>query len=184
MFTIRVQIKNQVLEELAMKKLIGFWGPGALLVILSLTLMWTVPATADHHMNAADGVKNVYICGCGPACGCDMMADKAGNCPCGKPLLERRVLKEDADKVYVCACADGCNCALDKADPTKCGCGKELRAYPKKPSSGCAHGMQPGGGCDKPCGEKKAVGCDKPCCEKKTAGSDKPCDVKPAAEAK
>jgi hypothetical protein len=130
-------------------------GAGALLVLLSLVLLWIVPAVADHHMKADASIKNVYICGCGPACGCNMMAEQPGKCACGKELIEKKVLKEDADKVYVCACADGCNCAMDPNDPTKCGCGKELRAYPKKPMGGCAHGMAPGGG-----------GCDKPCCAK------------------
>ena len=157
-------------------------GIGALFVLLALVLLWIVPAVAEK---AEDTIRNVYICGCGPACGCDMMAEKPGKCACGKDLLERQVLKEDADKVYVCACGDHCKCALDKNDPSKCGCGKELRAYPKKkPEYGCAHGMQPGGGCDKPCCAKPQAGCDKPCCEKKAAGCDKPCAAKAAAEAK
>jgi hypothetical protein len=119
------------------------------MVLVSLVLLWTVPATADHHQAAAAAVKNVYICGCGPACGCDMVAEKAGSCPCGKPLIEKQVLKEEADKVYVCACPEGCKCSLSASDPTKCSCGKELRAYPKTGKVACAHRMQ--GGCDKPC---------------------------------
>jgi len=118
-----------------------------LMVLLTLVLLWTVPATAT------DAVKNVYICGCGPACGCNMMAEKPGACPCGKPMIETQVLKEDADKVYVCACGDRCKCALNQAEPTKCSCGKELRAYPKAGNPGCAHAMP--SGCDKPCGNKQ-----------------------------
>ncbi|GEM_PF-1422960 len=130
-------------------------GIGALLVVLALVLLWIVPAMAEQQ-KADEAIKKVYICGCGPACGCDMMAEKAGNCACGKDLIEKQVLKEDADKVYVCACPDGCKCKADPANPGKCACGKDLRAYPKKkPEYGCAHGMQPGGG-----------GCDKPCCVK------------------
>jgi hypothetical protein len=122
----------------------------ALMVLFTLILLWTVPATADHHMQAANAVKNVYICGCGPACGCNMMAEQPGNCPCGKPMIEKQVLKEEADKVYVCACADNCKCGLNQADPAKCACGKELRAYPKAGKAGCAHGMG-AGGCASPC---------------------------------
>ena len=135
----------------------------ALMVLFTLLLLWTVPATADHHLPAADAVKadaikNVYICGCGPACGCNTVAAQPGNCPCGKPLIEKQVLKEDADKVYVCACPEGCKCGLDQADPTKCACGKELRAYPKAGKHGCAHGMGAGA-------------CDAPCCAKQPAAA-------------
>lgn len=117
----------------------------ALMVLFTFVLLWTVPATAD------DAARNVYVCGCGPAANCDKIADQPGNAPCGKPLIEKQVLKEDADKLYICACPEGCKCGLNQADPTKCACGKELRAYPKDRKFGCAHGMQPGGGCDKPC---------------------------------
>ena len=137
-----------------MQKQKSSWGVGALLVVLSLVLLWIVPAMAEQQ-KADASIKNVYICGCGPACGCNVMSEQPGKCACGKDLLEKKVLKEDADKVYVCACADGCNCAIDQNDPTKCACGKELRAYPKHQQHGCAHGMQPGGGCDKPCCVKK-----------------------------
>lgn len=122
----------------------------ALMVLLTLVLLWTVPATADHHMAAGDAVKNVYVCGCGPAAKCDTVSEQPGKAPCGKPLIEKQVLKEDADKIYVCACGPECKCGLNQADPAKCACGKELRAYPKAVKPGCAHGMG-AGGCDKPC---------------------------------
>jgi len=142
------------------------WGAGALLVLLSLVLLWTVPASADNHMKTADVPKTVYVCGC-----CNTVADQPGEAPCGMTLVEKQVLKEDADKIYVCACGPDCKCGLNAADPTKCACNKELRAYPKKPMGGCAHGMAPGGG-----------GCDKPCCAKPPC--EKPCCAKPQAEAK
>jgi hypothetical protein len=145
----------------------------ALMALFTLVLLWTVPATADHHIKAADAVKSVYICGCGPACGCNMMAEKPGTCPCGKPMIEKQVLKEDADKVYVCACGDGCKCAPDQADPTKCACGKELRAYPKVGKAGCANAMQ--GGCAHAmqggCAHAMQGGCDSPCCARQPASA-------------
>lgn len=131
----------------------------ALMVLLSLVLLWTVPAAADHHMKAAEAPKTVYICGCGPAANCNAVSEQPGKAPCGMPLIEKQVLKEDAENYYVCACPEGCKCGLNAADPTKCACGKELRAYPKAGKAGCAHGMP--------------MGCDKPCCAKQ-----------PAAEAK
>jgi len=134
----------------------------ALVVMAALVLLWTVPATADHHQAAAEAVKNVYICGCGSAANCDALAEQPGKAPCGKPLIEKQVLKEDADNFYVCACPEGCKCGLSESDPGKCSCGKELRAYPKDRKVACAHGMP--AGCDQPCCEKPR--CDKPCCDK------------------
>jgi len=153
-----------------MRKELSLWGGGALVMLLSLVLLWTVPATADHHMQADDAVKKVYTCGCGPMAGCDRISEQPGTAPCGKPLIEKEVLKEDADKVYVCACADDCKCKLSATDSDKCACGKELRAYPKNPAMGCAHGMQPEGGCDKcaSCAKKpNCSGCPKPAAEAK-----------------
>ena len=143
----------------------------ALMILLTMVLLWTVPATAAHHEKAADAVKNVYVCGCGTAAKCDKVSAQPGNAPCGKPLIEKQVLKEDADNVYVCACPEGCQCGLSDSDPTKCACGKELRAYPKGAQMGCAHGMQPGGGCDKPCTQAMPADCGKNCasCPKKAA---------------
>lgn len=141
----------------------------ALLVLLTLVLLWTVPVTADQHQPAA-AVKNVYVCGCGPAANCNAIADQPGKAPCGKPLIEKQVLREDADKIYVCACADDCKCSLNLNEPSKCACGKELRAYPKTGEMGCAHGMPKGGGCDKHCDScpNKA---DCSCCAKMPAAA-------------
>jgi hypothetical protein len=112
-----------------------------LMMFVTMALLSTVPAAATHHQAAADAAKHVYICGCGPAAKCSMAADQPGNAPCGKPLLERQVLREDADAIYVCACADDCKCSLDPADPTRCACGKELRAYPKSADQRKPHAM-------------------------------------------
>jgi hypothetical protein len=159
----------------------NLWTPG-ILALFALSLFWIMPATAAHHEQAAAAVKNVYVCGCGPTAQCDRISDQPGNAPCGKPLIEKQVLKEDADKVYVCACPDGCKCGLNQADPTKCACGKELRAYPKASKFDCAHGMKPGGGCDKPCAQQATAGCDKPCAPGAKAGGDKPCNKQPVTE--
>jgi hypothetical protein len=153
-----------------------FWTPAVLLVLLSLSLLWTVPVSAEK------AGKHVYICGCGTAVGCDKMAAEPGKAPCGKDLLEKPVLKEDADKVYVCACPEGCKCGLNQADPTKCACGKELRAYPKTGKMDCPHGMK--SGCDKPCAPAAKAGCDKPCAPTAPAEGNKPCCAKPQVQAK
>lgn len=136
----------------------------ALMVLFTLVLLSTVPATAAHH--EAAGAKMVYVCGCGPEAKCDAVSAQPGNAPCGKPLVEKQVLKEDADKVYICACPDGCKCGINEADPTKCACGKELRAYPKAAKPDCDKA-----GCDKPCVPSAQAGCDKPCCAKAPAAA-------------
>ena len=46
----------------------------ALMVLFTLVLLWTVPATA------ADAAKHVYVCGC-----CEMVSDQPGKAPCGMP---------------------------------------------------------------------------------------------------
>lgn len=116
----------------------------ALVILASLLLLWTVPATADHHQPKADAVKHVYLCGCGPAGGCERVASEPATAPCGKPLVEKKVLKEDAEFLYVCACPAGCDCGLSETDPTKCSCGQDLRAYPQVGKPGCVHGAPEG----------------------------------------
>ena len=125
----------------------------ALVTLVALALLWTVPVTAAQQQAATDAVKQVYVCGCGPATACNAIAAQPGKAPCGKPLIEKQVLREDADNVYVCACPEGCKCGVSVSDPGKCACGKELRAYPKQARPGCAHGMGCAG-CNKPCGAK------------------------------
>jgi hypothetical protein len=125
----------------------------ALVMLCALALLWTVPVTAAQQQNGADAAKQVYVCGCGPAADCNAIADQPGKAPCGKPLLEKPVLKEDADYVYVCPCPAGCQCGLSASDPTQCSCGKTLRAYPKQARSGCMHGSGCAG-CNKPCGAR------------------------------
>jgi hypothetical protein len=116
----------------------------ALVILVSLLLLWTVPATADQPQAAADTVKKVYICGCGPAGGCERVASEPATAPCGKPLVEKQVLKEDADYLYVCGCPQGCSCGLSESEPTRCSCGQELRAYPQVGKPGCVHGAPEG----------------------------------------
>lgn len=131
----------------------------ALVVLATLLLLWTVPASADHHMKPAEAAKTVYVCGCGPACACQTIADQPGKCRCGKELVERQVVKEEADKVYVCACPDGCKCGAGQGEPVKCACGKEPMVFPKAGKmAGCAHQMG-----DKAAAEPCA------CCAKKPA---------------
>ena len=86
-----------------------------------------------------------YVCNCGPDCKCGSNAAKPGNCSCGKPMIMKQVLAEDATNYYVCGCAD-CTCnAKNPKDPSQCSCGKALKAFPKKGAYSCAC---PGCDCD------------------------------------
>ncbi|PLX98823.1 MAG: hypothetical protein C0623_11255 [Desulfuromonas sp.] len=85
-----------------------------------------------------ESCAKVYTCACGDGCSCDTVSAKPGKCSCGKDMMERNVLKDDADNIYVCGCGAGCNCTAASADGTKCSCGKELKAYPKANKAGCA----------------------------------------------
>jgi hypothetical protein len=86
-----------------------------------------------------------YVCNCGPECQCGSNAAKPGNCACGKPMVLKKVLAEDAANYYVCGCPD-CKCdALNPKNPKQCSCAKELKAFPKKGAYTCAC---PGCDCD------------------------------------
>jgi hypothetical protein len=122
----------------------------ALVMLCALALLWNVPDTAAQQQGATDAVKHVYVCGCGPTADCNAIAAQPGKAPCGKPLVDKPVLKEDADHVYVCPCPEGCECGLSATEPGKCSCGKELRAYPKQARVGCMHNSGCAG-CTKPC---------------------------------
>jgi hypothetical protein len=145
----------------------------ALIALCSFALLWTAPATADQPQ--ADPAKFVYICGCGTEVGCNVIFAEPGQAPCGRPLIERQVLKEDAAQLYVCACPESCKCGLNPDDPSKCACGKALRVYPKPGTqvTGSAHHMPvaaqpPCAGCPKHadcagCPKAKAAEVQAPC---------------------
>jgi len=85
---------------------------------------------------APDGYR--YVCNCGPDCKCGSNAAKPGNCACGKPMIMKKVLAEDAANYYVCGCPD-CQCdAKNPKDPAQCSCGKALKPFPKKGAYACA----------------------------------------------
>ena len=83
----------------------------------------------------------VYVCNCGEACACDTISKAAGNCACGKPLVQTKVTKVEKGKIYVegqtkafksvgkyvCACGSKCKCKTISQKPGKCGCGKEMK---------------------------------------------------------
>ena len=91
------------------------------------------PGSAPAPAKAEKGYK--YVCGCGDNCACGTNGDKPGTCVCGKPLVYKKVLKEDNLNYWICPCDSD---ALDPKDPTMCACGKKLMSFPKKGRYGCA----------------------------------------------
>jgi len=91
------------------------------------------PAVAVGPAQAAPGYK--YVCGCGPACDCDATANKPGRCGCGKPLIYKKVIREDSGYYWVC---QGASDELSKDDLFKCADGKPLQAMLKKGGYVCA----------------------------------------------
>lgn len=77
-----------------------------------------------------------YVCNCGTSCDCDTMADKPGDCTCGKPMVYRKIVREDSSYYWVCL--GGSDNAVSKDDPFKCTDGKPLQALLKKGRYVCA----------------------------------------------
>ena len=74
----------------------------------------------------------IYICGCAMAKGCQTFFKNPGNCPCGKPLFKKQVIREDAEYYYVTHDAEvDCTCQHTGTDHTECDCGKDLYALAK-----------------------------------------------------
>jgi hypothetical protein len=87
----------------------------------------------------------VYACNCGDKCPCKTMSTNAGNCTCGKPMVQAKVTKVEGGTAmlsaegwesarsfpttgkYMCACGAECKCDTISQAPGKCTCGKEMK---------------------------------------------------------
>ena len=115
------------------------------LVMMFMTLLaGGVAQAADTHKGhlTLKMGDEVYVCGCGEACPCRMMALKAGKCTCGKDLVKAKVTKVEKDTAtvtingkeevfptkgkYTCACGEACKCGSISQVPGKCVCGKDM----------------------------------------------------------
>lgn len=84
----------------------------------------------DTGKSAAEGYR--YFCNCGPDCNCGSSDVKPGNCTCGKPMVQKKILAQHADSLYICGCPD-CACdALNPKNPSQCSCEKPLKRVLKK----------------------------------------------------
>jgi hypothetical protein len=116
------------------------------LVVLALSLVVAAAgllfADKGNGMFSAKAGDEIYVCSCGEACKCGTLANKEGECGCGKPLVKATVSKVEKGKVFykvdgkeisaplqgkfMCGCGGGCNCGFVSQKAGKCGCGKDM----------------------------------------------------------
>jgi hypothetical protein len=113
-------------------------------VVVTLGVIAAANAGQKGSLNLKVG-DEVYACNCGINCKCNTMANKAGNCTCGKPMVKAKVMRVEGDTVYlkadnwleerpfkttggyVCACGPTCNCNAMSQNAGKCPCGTEMK---------------------------------------------------------
>jgi hypothetical protein len=113
-------------------------------VLISVSLMAVAYGGQKATMDLKLG-EVVYACNCGIDCKCNTMANKAGNCTCGKSMVKAKVVRIEKDTAYlkadnwkeerpfkttgkyVCACGPTCKCDAISQNPGKCPCGEEMK---------------------------------------------------------
>lgn len=102
-------------------------------------------ALADKTEMTGKVGDEIYVCGCGDGCPCDMMSKKPGQCACPMDLVKTKITKIEPGKItveartrpylsvgkYACACGSGCGCDTISQNPGKCACGKDLAPVAK-----------------------------------------------------
>lgn len=112
-----------------------------LAMVMALSLAFAVVAAESGTMELKVG-DQLYVCNCGEACPCDSMARKAGNCTCGKEMVQGTVTQvsegtaavktADGERTfktvgkYACACGPKCDCGSISQNPGNCVCGKPM----------------------------------------------------------
>jgi hypothetical protein len=118
------------------------------LFMVFVLLLASLPATVYAGQKSAMDLKagdEVYVCDCGMDCTCNMMANKAGNCACGKAIVKAKVVRVKDGTAYIkadswmeerpfkttgkygCACGPDCTCNAMSQKPGKCPCGMEMK---------------------------------------------------------
>jgi len=117
------------------------------LVVMALSLVVAAAGLvfADKGGKGMFGAKagdEIYVCGCGEGCKCGTMANKEGECTCGKTMVKTTVTKVEKGMVhykvdgkelsapqqgkFMCGCGEGCNCGFISQKEGKCSCGKDM----------------------------------------------------------
>ena len=118
------------------------------LIVLFVLISVSILAAAYADQKATVDLKvgdQVYACNCGIECKCNTMANKAGNCTCGKAMVKAKVVRIEGGTAYlkadnwkeerpikttgqyVCACGPTCKCNAVSQHPGKCPCGTEMK---------------------------------------------------------
>jgi hypothetical protein len=109
-----------------------------LMIVLAISV--ATFALADKGTMTPKVGDELYVCGCGDGCKCDMMSTNPAQCPCGKDLVKSKVTKVEEGKItmdvrnrpfvsigkYVCACGPECKCNTISQNPGNCSCGKKM----------------------------------------------------------
>ena len=122
-----------------MKKKIGMGF--VLLLILSITALGYAQLKANSDVKVGE---ERFVCACGPECPCNTISKAAGNCTCGKPLVQAKAVKVEPGKAtfvvagkeqvfktvgkYACACGPTCPCETVSQNPGQCTCKKDMKA--------------------------------------------------------
>jgi hypothetical protein len=114
------------------------------LVLISVGMLSAAYAAQKDSMVLKVG-DEIYACNCGAECKCNMMAQKAGTCPCGEAMVKAKVVRIEGGTAYlkannwkeempfnltgkyVCACGPGCKCNAVSQKTGKCPCGTEMK---------------------------------------------------------
>jgi hypothetical protein len=115
-----------------------------LFVLISIGMLSAAYAAQKASMGLKVG-DEVYACNCGADCKCNMMANKAGKCPCGEEMVKAKVVRIEGGTAYlkadnwmeerpfnmtgkyICACGPECKCNAVSQKPGKCPCGMEMK---------------------------------------------------------
>jgi len=124
-----------------------------LMAILAFAFVGNVVAADAEKLELKAGQK-YFVCSCGEKCPCNTVSKVAGQCPCGKDMVEATAVKVDPDRIWhipntveggtahfkaegwakerefdIIAkyrCATG-RCKMISQIPGKCACGEDMK---------------------------------------------------------
>ncbi len=117
-----------------------------LIFAIVFSLAFAALALADKTEMTGKVGDEIYVCGCGEGCPCDIMSRNPGKCSCGNDLVKSKITKVEKGKItvearkkpfvsvgkYACACGSECKCDTISQNPGNCSCGKTMVPVAKK----------------------------------------------------